>query len=537
MAKILIADDSPTIIDILRFMLESQDYEVVTASDGVEAVQMAYQTNPDLILLDIEMPKMKGYQACRLLKDDVATGHIPIIILTSHDQQKDRFWGMSTGADEYMIKDFEADNFDLFGSIQTLIEKSEKVNIDDGDQTQLMTEEGVLERVNDLLDRELFQSTIVNELAYLAINIFDFDKTIESVLHLLGNICEFNVASIYLVDDPEDYWIVYIKQQVINKEMMDVFRQGTIDQCESYSICTQGKTFKTKTLGKIAEIGSSKMDTFWSAPFTIRGAKAGLLSIGSTNSNVLDHQTISTLELFTREASLVVDNAMLFRRLRNLEERTRNLFSKYVPKEVVSEILTRTDDSILVGENREMTILFSDIRNFTGLSEKMEPETIVSMMNEYFSSMSSIVIKHKGILDKYIGDSIMAIFGVPISYEDDPKRAVLAALDMRDELNKLNKGFGEKYGIELKLGIGINTGKAIAGNIGSSERMEYTVVGDIVNATSRIEGLSKRVPNSILIGQSTYEKVNEIVQVKEWELVRVRGKEDLVQVYEVLGLE
>ena len=116
--KILIADDSPTVVDILQFLLQSQGYEIVTASDGIEAISKTYETRPDLVLLDIEMPKMNGYQVCRLLKSDQATTKIPIVILTSRGQKRDRFWGLSTGADEFITKDFESEQ-ELFAAIQS----------------------------------------------------------------------------------------------------------------------------------------------------------------------------------------------------------------------------------------------------------------------------------------------------------------------------------------------------------------------------------------------------------------------------------
>ena len=165
--KILIADDSPTIVEVMRFLLESQGHEVVSASDGIEAISQTYLTSPDLVLLDIEMPKMTGYQVCRLLKSDEATRNIPIIILTSRGQKKDRFWGLSTGADDFITKDFESED-DLFLKIESVVQRSRTEKAADAKQPPALrafagirppiTEISVLEQVNHILDQQLFHN-------------------------------------------------------------------------------------------------------------------------------------------------------------------------------------------------------------------------------------------------------------------------------------------------------------------------------------------------------------------------------------------
>ncbi len=204
--KILIADDSPTILDVIRFLLQSKGYEVVTAADGIESDIPNLSNAPDLVLLDIEMPKMNGYQVCRLLKSDEYTKDIPIIILTSRDQKRDRFWGLSTGADEFMTKDFESEE-ELFTMIEAVVQRRSSLKksrppcstpgarTEQSVNTRLpITEVSVLEQVNHILDRQLFQATIVNELGYLAMNMSSFFTTIQAVFTLLSKVCEFRVA-------------------------------------------------------------------------------------------------------------------------------------------------------------------------------------------------------------------------------------------------------------------------------------------------------------------------------------------------------
>ena len=243
--KILLADDSPTIVDVVRFLLESQGYEVVTATDGIDAISKIYATLPDLVLLDIEMPKMNGYQICRLLKSDEHTRDIPIIILTSRDQKSDRFWGFSTGADEFITKDFESEE-ELFTVIERILQRKSSLkkhrnplspsgaNQEQPPNTPLpITEVSVLEQVNHILDRQLFQATIVNELGYLAINMSSFFTTIQSIFTLLSKVCEFHVASIFLKEDRIFHNFLYVVPPVSRKFLENV-KEQVIKEYQNY---------------------------------------------------------------------------------------------------------------------------------------------------------------------------------------------------------------------------------------------------------------------------------------------------------------
>ena len=217
--------------------------------------------------------------------------------------------------------------------------------------------------------------------------------------------------------------------------------------------------------------------------------------------------TLNLLSTIAYQASVAIENAGLYEDVvesRNREGRIRNIFQRYVPREVVDEVLKRKDDSMLAGEEREVTILLSDIRGYTTITERLSPEQVVWMLNEYFAEMIDVVFAHGGVVDKFMGDALMAFFGAPVSYGDDCRRALIVALEMVERLDQLNRRRLERGEEEIKIGIGISTGRVVAGNIGSDKRMEYTVIGDDVNLTSRIEDLTREYPNGILISQSTY---------------------------------
>lgn len=214
----------------------------------------------------------------------------------------------------------------------------------------------------------------------------------------------------------------------------------------------------------------------------------------------------------------------------------RNTFSKFVSKDVVDELLKNPDNLVLGGSKREITIFFSDIRGFTTISEALGPEELVKLLNEYLSSMTEIVLEYKGTIDKYMGDAIMAFWGAPIPLEDHAYYACVAALAQMEYLRKLQADWTARGVPVIDIGIGLNSGSAVVGNIGSSHRMEYTCMGDTVNLGSRLEGSNKMYGTNIIISEYTYEKVKDKVIVRELDLVRVKGKTLPVRIYELIGI-
>ncbi|MFH0947542.1 MAG: adenylate/guanylate cyclase domain-containing protein [Elusimicrobiota bacterium] len=211
----------------------------------------------------------------------------------------------------------------------------------------------------------------------------------------------------------------------------------------------------------------------------------------------------------------------------------RDTFGRYVSKPVAKAILNGRLK--LGGERKRATVLFSDIRDSTSLSEELPPEDVVEFLNEYFAEMVSVIIKYEGTVDKFIGDEILAVFGTPISHSDDAKRAVFAAIEMQQKLKIFNAKRKMNGKEEISIGIGVNTGELVAGNIGSEVRMEYTVIGDTVNLTSRIEALNKQFGTQILIGEDTYKEVSEVIVARELPSFEVKGREKKIKVYEVLS--
>jgi adenylate cyclase len=214
------------------------------------------------------------------------------------------------------------------------------------------------------------------------------------------------------------------------------------------------------------------------------------------------------------------------------EKKIRNIFQKYVPHNVIEQFFN-DPDGMLTGSSRELAVLFSDIRGFTTISEEMLPEMVVESLNKYFEHMVDIIIDHDGIVDKYMGDAIMAFYGAPVQHKNDSLLAVQTGLDMLDEIKNFNIWQLENNRPSFDIGIGINYGQVTVGNIGSEKKMDYTVIGDMVNTASRLEGLTKIYGRPFIISGSVYEKIKDNFPCQQLDNVAVKGRQQGIPVYSV----
>ncbi len=216
-------------------------------------------------------------------------------------------------------------------------------------------------------------------------------------------------------------------------------------------------------------------------------------------------------------------------------ERIRKTFESYVAPTVVQEMLKHPEQLRLGGERREISILFTDIRGFTTMSEDLDPEALVSLLHDFLNPMSNIIINQGGTIDKYMGDAIMALFGAPLVQPEHPRMACRAALEMAAILAALNQEWVEQGRPPLRIGVGVNTGPVAVGNMGSDRLFDYTAIGDNVNLASRLEGLNKYYGTNILISEATANALGNGFTLRDVDLVRVKGKAQAAHIYELLG--
>ncbi len=245
-----------------------------------------------------------------------------------------------------------------------------------------------------------------------------------------------------------------------------------------------------------------------------------------------------TLQSSIKQAELLDENRTLSKKLsQQTKEQNRilELFNRYVPEQVVEQTLSYEDNNILQGETRIVSVLFADIRNFTRIASTASPADVVTFLNDFWSALGTPVKMNHGSVNKLIGDGMLALFGAPVSHMHNQRNAVNCALDMIEALKAINEKYESILGMEVKIGVGINTGEVLVGNIGTEDHMEYTVIGDAVNIASRIESKTKKKPNSILISEATLEFLDHQFDTEKADSLIMEGKSDPIEIFEVLG--
>ncbi len=314
--RILIAEDSPTQRRIIKTVLGRAGYDVILAEDGIKAVSKAFYENPDLLILDIDMPRMNGYQVCRLLKDDYRTSHIPVILLTGRDQETDKFWGLKTGADRYVTKGFKLDG--LADTVRELLAQSEnepryaprvETRTDGGEQ-----EIDVLTRVNDLLDRKLYEATIINEISKLNTISEDSGVTINSVLSVISKVTDCYVGTVLLLDECE--MIVHVHNPVGRTFFVEA-KMRAMEAAVPY--LPPGSSIKQIEVITDADPGfiegenpeCDAIRSIYTLPLNARGKNIAVMTLLSPRPDAFSEEIRRTMEIIENPACVVVDNARL----------------------------------------------------------------------------------------------------------------------------------------------------------------------------------------------------------------------------------
>lgn len=248
--------------------------------------------------------------------------------------------------------------------------------------------------------------------------------------------------------------------------------------------------------------------------------------------NAFTEKDLQLFQNVANQAAISVQNSLYAKKL-EAEAVTRERFQRLLSPAIAQQVLEGKVAIQKGGEGRQTTVLFSDIRGFTSMSESENPQVIVDMLNEYFELMVEVIFKYEGTLDKFVGDEIMALYGAPVTHGDDAVRCVRTAIEMLEVLRELNAARARAGAPEIRIGIGINTGHVVAGYIGSSKALEYTVIGDTVNTGARLCSVAKA--GEIIISQSTYEQIGDRFDVVELPPVQVKGKSQALKIYNVIG--
>lgn len=320
-AHILLADDNRLVVKVNSSILEKEGYRVDVAWDGVEAVSKAYSLLPDLMILDIEMPKIKGYQVCRLLKDDPHTSWIPIIMLTGREQQSDKFWGLKTGADAYITKGFKPET--LLQTVAELLEKSkekEQARLAARRRTREVSEDYVIGKVMDLLDSKLYETTILNEIASLSSSLQDYRETVRSVFEIVAKLVNYAIGGLLLFE--EDDLFVYLNREV-NGADVDAFITNLFDVAAGYAWTRKDLDALNLTSfnEELKSEGGGQQEAPWAyqhIPLTAQKKTIGVLLLGGLATPAFKRDAPSFLNLIQNEVTMLLDNARLYEAAKRL---------------------------------------------------------------------------------------------------------------------------------------------------------------------------------------------------------------------------
>ena len=539
--KILILESSVTIQKLLTKTLDSKKYSIKFEADSKKVFSSLVEFEPDLFLINCDIEKPRSFEIVKILRSLQGFEALPVGMYANIPGALDQTFAKEAGANLFIKLDQETIGKDVEALAQIEIEPPKKAKTSKKEVGKKAPDDSLLfSNATQLLDRNTYKKVMLSKIVELVEHIENPEKMIQEYLLLVAQVCEVPLAAIYLMenDGPHGY---YVCSEKLDKK----------DIADFMNVC-QTDFEKNQTGGHVAKIKPKKLESeeqlenFYSSEIKLssyeyRVLKTDSLVMGTVHivsqGNIISEK-LEYLDFCVDAAKDIFDKALIFEKKIFFEKRIRKAFSRFVPEQIIDSLVTqadKSDEKIAVGETRAVAILFSDIRSFTNISEKNRADVLVAFLNRYFSTMVEIIKKHGGTIDKFIGDAIMAEFGTPVSYEDNCRRAVMAAYEMRDALEAVEMGdLVMPDGMKFNIGIGIHYGDVIVGSIGSKDKTDYSVIGDNVNLASRLEGLTKTYGVQILVSETVRADAGEdSFCFRHLDDVRVKGKKNAVPIYAV----
>ncbi len=522
--KIYILEPSKTTQSLLKKKFFKSGFTPYFETDGIKMLFTMYDKCPDAVLINAKGVNPKTSVLVRLLKSVDMFKKIPVAVYATSDFSFENTYMTNTGAD-------------IFIHIET---------------------DSIPDRLNDLLvlakNNQLSKGPLENDImkSGIAERIFSYMKSLDKLeelisnfLNLLTEFCEIPAASLYISEE-EGTEIFYIcASNFTDSEINDFLKVCTseFEQVlpDTNVLLVTGK--RLKNLYPIDKYHTSDIPLSAFQCMKLKTSDGSLIgTVNMVREGAFTSHQLDLLEFCTLLFNSLIENAISLKKKIKFEKNIRRAFSRFVPEQIIDDLVNGTaqSDKVTLGEKRDIAILFSDIRSFTSISELNKPETIVAFLNRYFTTMCTIIKKHGGTIDKFIGDAIMALFGAPVSYEDNARRAVAAAYEMREALPTVPlEDLVLPEGMSFNIGIGIHYGDVIVGSIGSAEKTDYSVIGDNVNLASRMEGLTKTYGSMILVTDAVKNDIYKTTggtgdfEFRYLDDVKVKGKEKAVPIFAI----
>ncbi|MBI5418344.1 diguanylate cyclase [Candidatus Poribacteria bacterium] len=451
--KILIADDSPTLLNMVKYLLEQEGYQVVSAVNGIEALEKIYQENPDLLILDVIMPKMTGYQVCRILKNDKETKNIPLILLTAQEAQKDKFWGLKTGADKYITKTSQLEQV-LIPEVKILLGKYSDIQKPKNLSRQKIDSSEIIYLVNSLLDKQLFETTIINEVNNLAVTIQEYSYLIREILTLINKIIGYQIAFMLFIDEKEnELWIrsnIALEEEVVNmfknkmgEEIKSKFKNFDSSLVKTNLISDKDEYFEQNVTIK----DSNEMQSYFSKILYLRNECVGLFALAHRRPQRFDADIINTCNLILNQGLVIIDNAKLYKKTQELAitDGLTKLFNHRFFQEQLEKELHRTERY-----GHYLSLIMIDIDHFKHFNDQYGHQSGDLVLKEVANILKSN-LRTVETVARYGGEEFIIILP-----ETPIDSAITVAERLREKIEENKFSIKEKYPeerITISLGV------------------------------------------------------------------------------------
>lgn len=521
MKRILALETSVTIQKFFRKNTDSNEYEINFAENFGSLMNGFIKEKYDEIIVNADFKNPDSYSVVNLIKSYEKGKQTVVALYSDKPCAALDYAKYKCSADKIFILQMEGDS----------------------PFVELKTEDSELPAENSFDSKnQAMKTAMVHSLLSLTKHWESCNEVCQEFLNTISYYCQIPLCAIFLKQTENLNFYVLSCESIAEKDKLDFQKVSYSDFQETFE-----KEAGQKYWVWQVEVQNKEIEKFYEAELPLSSYR--LEKIYDSNKNVigtlhiagqgnLSKDQIDLIQFCLGKAGFILESALMLEKKLFFEKRIRKAFSRFVPEQIIDELVASSDktDKIAVGEKREVAVLFSDIRSFTNISERNKPEVIVAFLNRYFSIMCDIIKKHGGTVDKFIGDAIMALFGAPVSYEDNARRAVAAAYEMREALPSVPlEDLVLPEGMKFDFGIGINYGDLIVGSIGSKEKTDYSVIGDNVNLASRLEGLTKTYGAKIIVSQSVKDDIQDQKNFtfRYLDDVKVKGKAVAVPIYSI----
>ena len=515
---VLVVDDGQDNREfIVEYVLEPNGFKYLTAKDGEEGLRMAIEHEPDLILLDLQMPRLSGKQVLEHL--DARHIDIPVILMTFHGSEDIAVEVYRLGVKDYVKKPYYPEEM-LEAIENALSEKRLKREKDRLTNRVLQANQELQQRLKE------FET------------LYNIGKIVTSTIDLTSLLPQIVDAAVQITGADEGHITLIENKQLVRR----AHKQPRLDKAQFVN-----KIVKDRIAGnviakkQILVLGEEQLRSGQSTGYAPVSIAAVPLMIGQRvlgaliainhdeERGELGKNDVMMLTALSDYAAIAIENSRNYAAMREASEKTRDTFERFVAPSVVKQALD--DDVQLGGERQEVTILFADIRGYTTFSEKVTPEKLLDVLNHYLNVAGGIIIGWEGTLDKFFGDGFMAIFNAPTKYEDHVHRAAesaLAIIQAAEEVNQI-------YGYKLAYSVGVHVGEAVVGYIGTSYAVNYTAIGDTVNLAKRLQ--ENAAPGQIIVDESVVSRLNGQIEARSLGQIQVKGRSQPSNAYELLDVK